>query len=575
MKQGRILLLLALAGAACSDDGGATGPADGGAPDLGDAGPPDAGDPTAALFASDHLVEIEIEMAEADWDELRTQTRSLFDILGGNCLAEPFPSPFTFFGGAVTVDGTRFEETGVRKKGFLGSLDDVRPSLKIKFDEYVPDQEYLGLSRLTLNNARQDPSFAHQCLSYGLFRVAGVPAPRCNFARVTVNGEELGLYVNVESVDKSFLERHFADPEGNLYEGTLSDFRDGWTGTFEKKTNEMDPDRSDLDLLVTAGEAADGELKAALEAQMDLDGFYTFWATELMTSHWDGYAQNTNNFFVYRDPSTQRFSFMPWGTDGAFQDQQVPPPAVFATGHLARRLYLNPPTQDEFLDRLTTLIETHWDEDALIASIDEMETVIERVTPDAAMPLDDLRDFVMARGAWLLDEIAMGPPPFDDPPREAPCLQVVGSIDGTFVTTWGTIGMDPFASGTGTLDLTVFGITPNFAAVGANSGLDQNPEAGTEPRAIIQVPGLITGGALDGQVAVALMAIQQAAFDPGLLTFDFAAAYGALAIYNPADQSFTPIALFGAGNLTLTEASMVDTQAVEGSFTADLVLWPF
>ena len=86
-----------------------------------------------------------------------------------------------------------------------------------------------GLTRFTLNNAKQDPSYVNQCIGYDLFRAAGVPAPRCNFANVTVNGENLGLYVHVESVKKPYLRQYFASDEGNLYEGTLSDFRDGWT----------------------------------------------------------------------------------------------------------------------------------------------------------------------------------------------------------------------------------------------------------------------------------------------------------------------------------------------------------
>ena len=69
------------------------------------------------------------------------------------------------------LDGEIVEEVGVRKKGFLGSMDTERPSLKIKFGEYVEGQELQGLKRMTLNNSRQDPSLLRQCLAYGLFGV--------------------------------------------------------------------------------------------------------------------------------------------------------------------------------------------------------------------------------------------------------------------------------------------------------------------------------------------------------------------------------------------------------------------
>src|SRR5262249_49774481 len=153
---------------------------------------------------------------------------------------------------------------GVRKKGFLGSLDPVKPGLKLKFDEYVNGQRFLDLKQMTLNNSRQDPSYVHQCLSYATFNAAGIPASRCNFAHVKVNGADLGLYVHVESASKDFLERTYPNPEGNLYEGTLSDFRDGWTATFDLKTNTSANDRSDLNPVVDALKAPDDQLLAKL-----------------------------------------------------------------------------------------------------------------------------------------------------------------------------------------------------------------------------------------------------------------------------------------------------------------------
>ena len=40
----------------------------------------------------------------------------------------------------------------------------------------------------------------------------------CDVWGGTVNGEDLGVYSHVETLDKDFLERHFPDASGNLYE---------------------------------------------------------------------------------------------------------------------------------------------------------------------------------------------------------------------------------------------------------------------------------------------------------------------------------------------------------------------
>ena len=193
--------------------------------------------PATPYYALDRVLDVSIEMEPADWDRLRTQTRTLVDIFGGaDCLDSPPDDVFTWFEATVTVDGETLAQVGVRKKGFLGSLSKVKPSLKVRFDKFT-DGQLLGgaMKRLTLNNAQQDPSMINTCMAYHIFAAAGLPAPRCNFATVAVNGENLGLYVHVESMKTAFLERNFADPSGNFYEGTVSDFRPEWRGTFQRE----------------------------------------------------------------------------------------------------------------------------------------------------------------------------------------------------------------------------------------------------------------------------------------------------------------------------------------------------
>jgi spore coat protein H len=398
---------------------------------CGDGGGDGGSDESEALFDPDRVIEVAITMAPRDWDRLRRQATDEEEVLSGDCLAQPFPDVYSYFSGSVTIGGETVEEVGIRKKGFLGSLDDVRPSLKIKLDEYVEGQELSGLTRLTLNNAIQDDSFLHQCISYDLFAAAGVPAPRCSFARLTVNGDDLGLYVHVESIDKRFLARHFDSDQGNLYEGTFSDFRPGWMGTFEKKTNEEDSDRSDLQAIMVAADAPDAELEAALARVIDLDGFLSMWAVEVLLHHWDGYAGSGNNFWLYRDPSSGLFTFLPWGTDSTFENDGLgadSPQSVYAGGILARRLFLGP-TRRRYIDRLDQLLATVWDEQAILAEMDRMQALITPILEDAGMPVrlaaasaDDARRMVRRRRAAILDERAAMPADWTPAPLEPPCL---------------------------------------------------------------------------------------------------------------------------------------------------------
>ena len=76
------------------------------------------------------------------------------------------------------MDGDTYADVGVRKKGFIGSQSDTRPSLKLRFDKYVDGQALGGvMERMTLNNGIQDPSMVNTCLAHQIFALAGTPTP--------------------------------------------------------------------------------------------------------------------------------------------------------------------------------------------------------------------------------------------------------------------------------------------------------------------------------------------------------------------------------------------------------------
>ena len=74
--------------------------------------------------------------------------------------------------------------------------------------------------------------------------------PRCAYAKVTVNGVNLGVYSHVETVRKSFLRRAFGTDDGTLYEGPYVDFYEGWLGSFEHKTGKEAPGREKIQQLI-------------------------------------------------------------------------------------------------------------------------------------------------------------------------------------------------------------------------------------------------------------------------------------------------------------------------------------
>ena len=204
------------------------------------------------LFPDDRVLDVRITVDEEDWDTIRVQTRNIRKELGADRKTAPIEGPYSYVNARITIDGVDLGDIGLRKKGFLGSQSSVRPSLKIKLDHVNEAGGIEGLSSLTLNNNRQDLTVMYQFLGYAFFNAAGSPAPRCAFARVTVNDKDLGVYSHVESAREPLLQRGFGNDQGTLYEGTVVDFFEGWVGSFERKLGNDVAGRQKIKLLIEA-----------------------------------------------------------------------------------------------------------------------------------------------------------------------------------------------------------------------------------------------------------------------------------------------------------------------------------
>lgn len=123
---------------------------------------------------------------------------------------------------SVVIDGEAISNVGIRGKGNtslsnVASMDSDRYSFKIEFDQYDSTKSYHGLDKLSLNNIIQDNTYMKDYLTYQMMGEFGVAAPLCSYAYLTVNGEDWGLYLAVEAVEESFLQRNYGSNYGDLY----------------------------------------------------------------------------------------------------------------------------------------------------------------------------------------------------------------------------------------------------------------------------------------------------------------------------------------------------------------------
>ena len=152
------------------------------------------------LFDNSKVHTIDIVMD--DWDEFTANARNE-----------------EYYACSVVIDGEAYKNVAIRGKGntSLSSVTNDRYSYKIEFDHYDSTTTYYGLDKLCLNNVIQDNTYMKDYLTYTMMNDMGVAAPLCSYVYITVNGEDWGLYLAVEGVEESFLQRNYGKDYGELY----------------------------------------------------------------------------------------------------------------------------------------------------------------------------------------------------------------------------------------------------------------------------------------------------------------------------------------------------------------------
>ncbi len=123
---------------------------------------------------------------------------------------------------SVVIDNEAYKNVAIRAKGNtsltqVDSYGNDRYSFKIEFDHYDSTKSYYGLDKLSLNNIIQDNTYMKDFLTYQMMQKLGADAPLCSYVNITVNGEDWGLYLAVESIEEAFLERNYGSDYGELY----------------------------------------------------------------------------------------------------------------------------------------------------------------------------------------------------------------------------------------------------------------------------------------------------------------------------------------------------------------------
>ncbi len=277
-------------------------------------------DKAGSFYQPDSIQVIRLQVGRNDLDKMRA------------ALPRRIYVPATFRWGNQTLDNV-----GIRYKGNSSSNPNQRHkrSFLIKFDECAKNHRFLGLQRVALDNGVQFGSLFSERLITSVLQDLNVKAPRCNYAKLYINDQYQGVYVNVERIDTVFVKNHFADGKGPLYkvdEGgagcNLAPFPRDPNGrirgklAFEPKSKSARREATDvLELIAQINETPAERFAQVMEATIDMEAFLKTMAVMLFSGAFDQLTGwNPHNYYLYRDPGTKRWHYLPWDLDVGFAD---------------------------------------------------------------------------------------------------------------------------------------------------------------------------------------------------------------------------------------------------------------
>jgi len=292
---------------------------------------------------------------------------------------------------------------GIRIKGNT-SRSANRKSFRLDINAFEK-QTFQGLKNLNIHGNHNDPSMSREYLSAFAMNQAEVPCLRVNFVKLYINNQYFGIRANSEFVDKTFLLGRFNNDKGNLYKCTYpADLT--WLGSdqnkykeiinnpilneraYELKTNETKDDYSDLvNLINVINNSPKDSFPTRLERIFDVQMYLRTLAMEVLNGHWDNYYANKNNYYLYNNPTTGKFMYLPYDMDNTFGVQwgfnDINKRDIYNWGSsssaapLTKNILSHTQYRRDYELYIKNLLQDAWHRDSLYAELDYINQLIQ------------------------------------------------------------------------------------------------------------------------------------------------------------------------------------------------------
>ena len=366
---------------------------------------------------------------------------------------------------------TEFSNVAIRYKGNSSSnrQSPFKRSYLIKFDEYDKEARFLGLRRVSLDNGIQFGSLFSEPIVTEILRAEGVVSHRANYAKLFVNGDYQGVYVNVERIDESFMANHLPDPNGSLFkcdEGGpgcnlqfIGDSRTNYKKAFERKARTSKEDADQLiEFIRMINQSSPEDVAERIEAELELDDFLRTMAVLLFAGAFDQLTGwNPHNYYLYRDNERNRWRYLPWDLDVGFSETAFgrikvlehwhaawPVPTSGSENPLLERIINNPDLLRRYRHEARRILDEHFHPDRLTKVLDAKYALIQQDLQNDPFPhrratsrheedydqiVASIKDFVRKRYTAARQQLAEpGERPKRMHPPQGPSEQLAGKI---------------------------------------------------------------------------------------------------------------------------------------------------
>lgn len=291
----------------------------------------------------------------------------------------------------------------------------------------LPDEPPAGhaVRRIHLNADYVDPTLLRSALSYTLFPLMGVDAPRWRHVSLTVSGQTAGLYVGLESVDGDFCRRR-GWPPGSIFYAVNRNANFGLLNPFTKGLKEpldrgyqpqegADPEPI-REMLMALNLAEADDVPRVAARWFDLERYLRWLMVAVFVGNRDGFM---HNYALYLEPNERRFRIIPWDYDATWgidihgRPTRLDRVPVGGWNKLSHRLLAHAGTRAAYRKAFAAALNGPLSPDAVLPLIDRLA---ERIAPfirrdrhlrqfDFPAKVDRLRWWAVKRRDLLLAQL--------------------------------------------------------------------------------------------------------------------------------------------------------------------------